>query len=319
MKILLTYRISQLGIDYLKNHGFDIDINPHDRPLSKNELIKKMHGKDGVISMLFDKIDKSVMDCAGKNLKVIANYAVGYDNIDVEEAKKRNIIVTNTPSVLTESVAEHTIALMLAVSKRIVEADKFTRAGKYKHWMPLGFLGTQLWGKTLGIVGLGRIGSFLAEIAYYGFKMKIMYYDISRDDRFEMELRAKYGELNTVLKNSDFISLNCPLNDSTRHLIGKNELKIMKPTAILVNTSRGPVIDESALVEALKSKKIAGAGLDVFEFEPKLAKGLAKLDNVILTPHIASATLEAREAMSLIVAKNIFSVLTLGKGLNEVK
>jgi lactate dehydrogenase-like 2-hydroxyacid dehydrogenase len=227
----------------------------------------------------------------------------------VKAATERKISVSNTPGVLTEAVAEHTFALLLTVAKRIVEADRFTRGGEYKQWEPKGFLGPQIWGKTIGIVGLGRIGSFVAQISHGGFNMEVLYHDVKKNEEFEMRFSAKYRDLENLLKESDFVTIHVPLLPATHHLIGEKELGIMKKTAILINTSRGPVVDEASLVGALKAGKIAGAGLDVFEKEPELTLGLAELPNVALTPHTASATREARSAMSKIAAENIAAAL----------
>jgi len=258
---------------------------------------------------LTDKIDSEVLDAAGKNLKIVANFAVGFDNIDLEAAKKRNIMATNTPQGSTEAVAEHTVALLLASARRIVEADKFTRANKYKGWKPFLFIGEDVREKTLGIIGLGRIGFAVAERALC-FGLKIVYHDVVRNPEFEAKFGGKFLETPELLKQSDFITLHVPLMASTRHLVGKKELAMMKKSAYLINTSRGPVIDEKALVVALKKKQIAGAAIDVYEFEPKLTPGLNKLENVILTPHIASATIETRKKMSEIAAQNIIETLS---------
>jgi len=308
-KVYVTRPILEDGIEMLRKKGFQVNVNPEDRVLSKLELKKAIAGYDAVLCLLSDKIDGEVLDAAGQNLKIVANYAVGFDNIDVKAAAERNIFVTNTPGVLTEAVAEHTFALLMSVAKRIVEADKFVREGKYKQWEPKGFLGPQIWGKTIGIVGLGRIGSFVAQIAHGGFNMEVLYYDVKKNEEFERRFSAKYRELPELLKESDFVTIHVPLIPETHHLISAEELGMMKKTAILVNTSRGPVVDEVSLTEALKAGKIAGAGLDVFEKEPELTKGLADLPNVVLTPHTASATREARMAMSKIAAENIIAAL----------
>jgi len=308
-KVFVARPIPEDGILMLRKRGFQVDVNPEDRVLSKTELKEAVAGVDGILALLTDHIDGEVLDAAGKQMKIVANYAVGYDNIDVAAAKGRKVYVTNTPGVLTEAVAEHTFALLLAAAKRIVEADRFTREGKFKQWEPLGFLGPQIWGKTIGIVGLGRIGSFVAQIARGGFNMEILYHDVARNEEFEMRFSAIYHELPTLLKKSDFVTLHVPLIPATRHLIGAKELGMMKPTAILINTSRGPVVDEVALVEGLKAKKIAGAALDVYEHEPQLTPGLVDLPNIVMTPHTASATHEARSAMSRIAAENITAAL----------
>lgn len=318
MNIFVTRQIPENGLKLLKEKH-DVEVYEKDQIIPRDELLKKIKGKDAVLTLLTEKVDAEFFDAAGDQLKIVANYAVGYDNIDIAEAAKRNIFVSNTPGVLTEAVAEHALALMLAVARRVPEADRFMRAGKYTHWLPLGFLGQSLWGKTLGVVGLGRIGSWLAEAAHRGFNMKIVYNDVAHNDEFEMKLDAKFHELDVILKTADVVSLHVPLLDSTRHLIGKKELDLMKPTSILINTSRGPVIDEAALYNALKEGKIFGAGIDVYENEPRIQPGLEKLDNVVLTPHIASATINARESMSEIAANNILHVLDGKPPLNPVK
>jgi glyoxylate reductase len=309
-KVFVTRKVPQKGLSLLEK--FDLKVSPYDRVLKRKELLREVKGVDALLCLLTDKVDGKVMDAAGPQLKIIANYAVGYNNIDVEAATKRGIMVTNTPGVLTNTVAEHTIGLMCAIAQRIVEADKFTRAGKYKGWEPMLLLGTDLKDKTLGIIGLGRIGTRVAEIAKNGFGMKVIYYDKRRNKKY------RFATIKTILKKADFVSLHVPLLPSTRHLIGKKELKMMKQSAYLINTSRGPVIDEKALVKALKKKQIAGAALDVFEKEPKLSRGLAKLDNVVLTPHIASASKETREKMAVMAAENIIIALRGEKPKNLV-
>ncbi|OGC50788.1 D-glycerate dehydrogenase [candidate division WWE3 bacterium RIFCSPHIGHO2_01_FULL_40_23] len=309
MKILLTREIPQSGIEALKKEFGESLIIHHGPPMTSDQLKESAKGCDGVLSLLTDKITPDVMDAAGDSLRIISNYAVGFDNVDLTAATERRIIVTNTPGVLTEAVAEHTVALLIAVSRRIVEADKFMRTGKYKYWEPMLFLGPKIYGKTLGIVGLGRIGHHTAKILKNGFDMKVLYYDVRRDDDFEREIKAMYVSLDDLLEKSDFVSIHVPLLPSTHHLMSEREFKKMKPTAILVNTSRGPVIDENALVRALKEKWIEGAGIDVFEFEPNLAEGLAELDNIIVTPHIASATREARIEMARLASQSVVDVL----------
>jgi glyoxylate reductase len=317
-KVFVARPIPEIGVNMLKEK-FDVTVNPEDKVLSKEELQKEVAGVDAILPLLTDKVDGEVMDAAGDQLKVVANYAVGYDNIDVEAAKQRNVLVTNTPGVLTEAVAEHAIALILSAARNIVESDKFTREGKYKQWEPKGFLGPQLKGKVLGVVGLGRIGSMVAQIAREGLDMKVLYYDVKRNEDFEKEVAARFGELDEVLKQSDVVSVHVPLLPETKHLINEDKLKMMKNSAVLVNTSRGPVVDEKALVEALKSKEIFAAGLDVFESEPELSPGLGELPNVVLTPHTASATFEARDAMSKMAAENIIAVLEGKTPPNPVK
>jgi len=320
-KIYITRMVSESGIKILKEKSYEVVVNPEDRVLTKEELITALKGQnyDALFCLLTDKIDGEVMDSFGPQLKIVANMAMGFDNIDVEEAKKRGIMVANTPGVLTDTVAEHTFALMLSIAHRIAEADKFTRALKYQGWAPMLLLGNDLSGKTLGIVGLGRIGSRVAYHALKGFDMKVVYYDVKRNEEFEKEFSAVYMPLEDLLKQSDFISIHVPLLDSTRHLINAENLKLMKPSAYLVNTSRGPVIDEAALAYALANKTIRGAALDVFEFEPKIAPELLQLDNIILTPHIASATEETRSKMSALAATNIIEALEGRLPLNLVK
>jgi len=311
MKVFVTRRVPEAGIKKLEEKGYEVDVNPEDKVLSKEELIDALKQKpyDAVLCLLTDKIDSDVFEAAPQ-AKIFANYAVGYDNINLEAAKEHDKLISNTPGVLTDTVAEYTFALMLSVCHRVAEADKFTKAGKYKGWAPMLLLGDDLSKKTLGIVGLGRIGSKVAYHAKKGFDMDVLYYDIKRNEEFEKEYGATYKEnVEDVLKEADFVSLHVPLIDSTRHLISEERLKMMRSSAYLINTARGPVVDEKALVEALKNKTIKGAGLDVFEEEPDLAEGLAGLDNVVVTPHIASATEGTRSKMSEMTADNIIAAL----------
>ena len=303
--------VPDAGIKILKDNGYEVAVNPEDRVLTKEELIAALKDQnyDALFCLLTDKIDGEVMDAFGPQLKIIANMAVGFDNINAADAKKHGIMITNTPGVLTNTVAEHTFTLMLSIAHRISEADKFTRAGKYIGWAPMLMLGSDLSGKTLGVVGLGRIGSRVAHHGVKGFEMKVLYYDVNRNEEFEKEFGAVFVSLDDLLKQSDFVSIHVPLLPATRHLINAEKLKLMKPTSYLVNTSRGPVIDEAALAKALADKTIKGAALDVFEFEPAINPDLIKLDNVILTPHIASATEETRSKMSALAATNIVEAL----------
>jgi len=316
-KVFITREIPEIGPKMLRDKGYEVAIGPEES-ISKEDLLKGVKGADAILSVLTEKIDKEAMDSAGAQLKVVANYAVGYNNIDVAEAKKRNIMVTNTPGVLTEAVAEHTIALLFAIAEKIVESDQYLRDGKFKAWGPKLFLGADIKGKILGIVGMGRIGSEVARRMQDGFDLKIIYYDLKRDEELEKKFNMEYRALDDLIKEADFVSIHTALTPETTHLINKERLAMMKPEAILINTSRGPIIDEAALVEALKQKKIAGAALDVFEKEPELATGLVQLENTVLTPHIASATKNARDKMAEMAASNIIAVLEGQPAVNPV-
>ncbi len=313
MKIFVTRRISDRGIELLKSKGYEVVVSPHDRVLTRDELIGffKKDRYDAVLCLLTDKIDSEVLDAAKVGgVRIFANMAVGFDNVDVKAAKERGILVANTPGVLTDTVAEHTFALLLAIARRIPESDRFTRAGKYTGWEPVLLLGTDVSKKVLGIVGLGRIGSRVASHAAKGFEMKVIYHDVKRSEEFEREFGASFREnVDDIFQEADFISLHVPLLESTHHIVDARRLALMKKTAYLINTSRGPVVDEAALREALKNGTIRGAALDVYENEPELTPGLAELENVILTPHTASATEEARQKMSELAAKNIIEAL----------
>ncbi len=306
MKIFVTRKIPKKGLDILrKDH--EIEVNPHDRVLSKKEIIKGLKGKEGLLSLLTDKIDKEVIESEPK-LKTIANYAVGYNNIDVKTATKNKIPVSNTPGVLTDTTAEMAWALLFSASRRIVEGDKFTRSGNFKGWAPMLMLGQDITNKTLGVIGTGRIGTAFA-LKSKGFEMKVLYHDKKRNKKLEEELNAKKMRLKTLLKKSDFVSIHVPLLDSTKHLISSEELKMMKKTAVLINTSRGPVVDEKALVKALKKNLIFAAALDVYENEPEINKELIGLDNVVLQPHSASASNQTRTKMAVIAAENMIQGL----------
>ncbi len=319
-KIYVTRAIPEVGIKMLRDKGYEVDINEKDRPLTQKELIKRLSKKpyDAVLSLLTDQVDSKVFDAA-PSVKIFANYAIGFNNFDVAEAKKRGIVLTNTPGGGADRVAEHTWALILALSCRLVEGDTYLRKGKYVGWDPLLLHGTKLAQKTLGILGTGRIGADVAHRAKNGFGMNVAYYDIKRNEQLEKDYGAQfYPTVEEVLAVSDVVSIHVPLMESTHHLMNAERLAKMKKGAFLINTSRGPVIDEVALVSALQNGVIRGAGLDVFEFEPKMAKGLAKLPNVVLTPHIASATEEARLDMATLAASNIISFLETGKANNPV-
>ncbi len=308
IKIFVTRRIPENGLAMLREKGFTLVLSEKPRPLSKRELIKelKKNPYDAVLCLLTDTIDKDVFDAA-PSAKIFANFAVGFNNIALEEAKKRGIIITNTPGASTESVSEFTLALILNVARRVNEGDRFMRAGKFKGWGPPMF-GRDIKGMTLGIVGSGRIGAEVAKKALRGFEMRVIYYDVIRNELLEKEYGARFvSTLEELLHTADVVSLHVPLLPSTKHLINKERLALMKKTAYLVNTSRGPVIDENALVDALRSGVIAGAGLDVFEFEPNTAKGLTRIENVVLTPHIAAGTEIARQEMARLAVSNLIA------------
>lgn len=322
--VVITRRIPEPGIKLLRDKGYRIHMYLGDGAPSRRELKKMVVGADAILSLLTEKIDAEILDAASSQLKIVANYAVGYDNVNIADAKARNVIVTNTPDVLSCAVAEHTMALMLACAKRIVEADRFTRAEKYKCWQPMLLLGKELNGKTLGIIGSGRIGTRVAYSAFHGFTMKIVYSDIARNSQMEKDCKAKFMRLPQLLSTADVISLHVPLLPSTWHLLDKEEFKMMKRDAIVINTSRGPVVSEKALAWALKKKEIMAAGIDVYECEPAIdcdtsdTLELKKLPNVVMTPHIASGTIETRNEMSRIAAKNIIAVLSGRKPISPV-
>jgi len=306
-KVLVTRKIYDRPLDLLREKA-EVTLNPEDRPMTPEEIIAALPGKMGLLSMGGDSISGKVLE-AGKDLKIVANNAVGFNNIDLEAATRLKIAATNTPDVLTDTTADLTFALILAVARRIAEADRFVRAGKWTGWTPSLMIGADVHGKTLGVIGLGRIGSAVARRAQ-GFNMRVVYYDIRRlDPAVEQQHRLQFLPLRDLLDASDFVTLHVPLTRETKHLLGAEELSLMKKTAYLINASRGPVVDEKALVEALRTGKIAGAGLDVFEAEPKVSPELLRMENTVLVPHIGSATHETREAMALRAVNNILAVI----------
>jgi D-3-phosphoglycerate dehydrogenase len=309
--VYVTRIIPERGLEILRENIANVEVNTQDHILSRDELLEKVKGLDGLLPLLTDKIDEEVMDTAGEQLKIIANHAVGFDNIDVNAATERGIMVTNTPGVLTDATSDHAWALLFSAARRIVQADKFTRAGKFDGWGPLMFLGGDITGRTLGVVGAGRIGAAVAEKAR-GFNMRVLYADEIANTHIEEKIGAKKVSFEELLAESDFITVHVPLFESTHHLFDEKAFKRMKKTAYFINTSRGPVVDEAALVRALKDGEIAGAGIDVYEEEPKIHPGLMELDNVVLTPHIASATIETRTKMATMAAQNLVDGL-LGK------
>jgi len=306
MKIFVTRKIPEVGLELLKKEH-EVDVYPYDRIPTKEEIIRGLKGKDGLLCLLSDPIDEEVIN-SNPDLKMIANYAVGYDNIDLKAATKRGIPVSNTPGVLTDATAEMTWALLFSVARRMVEGDSFARSGKFKGWGPMLMLGQGVSKKTLGIVGAGRIGTAVA-LKSKGFDMQVLYMDERRNEILEREVKARKVELPELLKNSDYVSLHVPSSKETYHLIGEKEFRMMKKNAILINTSRGPVVDEKALAKALKEKWIFGAGLDVYEHEPKITEDLKKLENVVLQPHSASATIETRTKMAVMAAENMIAGL----------
>ena len=283
----------------------EVETHAADGPPSREELLREVAEVDGLFCMLTEKIDAELLD-AGKNLRIVSSMSVGFDHVDLEAATKRGVMVTNTPGVLTEATADTTFGLMLAVSRRIVEADRWLRDGSWQlKWSPMMMAGRDVHGRTLGIYGMGRIGNSVAKRAT-GFGMRIIYHNRSRDEEAEKEHGAEYRTMEGLLRESDFLSVHVPLNKETRNSIGAKELAMMKPTAYLINTSRGGVVEERALVEALRGGIIAGAGLDVFEREPiEMDNPLIKMKNVVLTPHIGSGSIESRTAMAVLAAKNL--------------
>ncbi|MBS7616609.1 D-glycerate dehydrogenase [Candidatus Bathyarchaeota archaeon] len=304
-KVYVTRELPERGMKIIRER-FEMEVWPEYSPPPKELIIKKAMDVDALATLLSDKIDAEVFDAAPK-LKIIAQMAVGFDNIDVKEATKRGIYVTNTPGVLTETTADFAWALLMAVARRVVEADKYVRTGQWKvGWHPSMFLGRDVYGATIGIVGAGRIGIAVARRAK-GFNMKILYYDVvPMPPEIEKELGAKRVDLETIFKESDFVSIHVPLMKETYHLVNEEKLKLMKKTAYLINNARGPVVDEKALYRALKEGWIAGAGLDVFEQEPTpVDNPLLKLENVVVAPHISSASHETRSRMAEMVAENL--------------
>jgi glyoxylate reductase len=286
----------------------DVDLHPGDRPLPKPELVARLKDRAGLVCLITDIVDSTVLDACPR-LRVVANVAVGFNNIDVAAASRRGVVVTNTPDVLTETTADFAWTLLMAVARRLVEADRYVREGRFTQWELMLLLGGDVHGKTLGVVGFGRIGRAMARRAK-GFRMRILYHDaVAVDGALERELGASRVDLPTLLRESDFVSLHTPLLPETHHLINARSLRSMKTTAYLINASRGPVVDEGALVQALKEGWIAGAGLDVFEEEPKVHPGLLELENVVLAPHVASASSETRLQMAMLAVENCLDVL----------
>src|SRR5215204_7406705 len=313
-KVLVTREIPEAGLRVLE--PFDVTVL-HERPPERDELLAAVRGASGILSTATETMDEEVMDAAGEGLRVIANMAVGYDNVDVKAAGERDVVVTNTPGVLDETTADVAFMLMLAAARRLGEGERLLRAGTWEWWGPKQLMGRDVWGKRLGIIGFGRIGQAVARRAR-GFGMEILYHNRSRNEEAERELGARYLDLDDLLRESDFVSIHTPLTDETRHLIGERELGLMQQTAVLVNTSRGPVVDEAALADVLQDGRIFAAGLDVYEEEPKVHPRLLELENVVLAPHIGSATIETRDKMATLAAENLAAVLRSEEPKNPV-
>jgi glyoxylate reductase len=304
-KVLVTREIPEAGLRPLE--AYDLTVLS-EAPPARGELLEVAEGAEGVLSNVTERMDAEFMDAAGDGLKVIANMAVGYDNVDVVAAKERGIVVTNTPGVLDETTADTAFMLLLAAARRLGESERTLRAGNWEWWGPKLFVGVDVWGKTLGIVGMGRIGQAVAKRGR-GFGMEILYHNRSRKEDAERELDARHADLEELLQTADFVSIHTPLTEETWHLIGPEELDKMKPTAVLVNTSRGPVVDEGALADALSDGRIFAAGLDVYENEPEVHAKLLRLENAVLAPHIGSGSQETRDRMAVLAAENVVAVL----------
>jgi glyoxylate reductase len=308
-KVFVTRLIPEKGLDRVKEFC-EADIWTDELPPPRQIILERVRGVDGILSLLTDTMDAEVMDAAGPGLKVISNYAVGFDNIDIPAATKRGIPVGNTPGILTDTTADFAFTLLMAAARRVVEGDRYTRAGQWKTWGPKLLLGVDVHRATLGLIGFGRIGKAMAKRAL-GFEMEVLYYDpINTDDPEAKSLRAQSANLDTVLQKSDFVSIHTPLTDETYHLISTEALRKMKPSAILINTARGPVVDPAALYQALKAGQIGYAALDVTEPEPiPLDNPLLELDNIIIAPHIASASRATRDKMAQMAADNLLAGL----------
>ncbi len=311
-KVFLTRKLPPGAMQVLEQN-FELEYNPHDRVLERRELLAGVAGKDGILPLLTDRIDGELLDAAGPGLRIVANYAVGFNNIDLAACTARKVPASNTPGVLTDTTADLAFALLLAVARRLVPADRYARAGQYRGWGPLLFLGDDVHHRTLGLLGMGRIGFAMARRAA-GFGMKVLYHNRSRaDSELERQVGARFVDKQTLLQESDFVSLHVPLTQDTHHYLDAADFALMKNSAYVINTARGEVINEAALVAALEAGEIAGAGLDVFEQEPEIHPGLVGRDDVVILPHIASASIETRTKMGLIAAQNLIAVLVKGE------
>ncbi|WP_290664873.1 D-glycerate dehydrogenase [Ignavibacterium sp.] len=315
-KVFITYKIPEAGINLLRKNGFSVEVYSKEKLITRQELIRNVKDADALISLLTDKIDREIIDKM-ERCRIIANYAVGFNNIDIDYARNKGIIVTNTPDVLTDSTADLTMTLVLACARRLNEGERIMRQKQFKGWRPELLLGYELKDKIFGIIGMGRIGLAVARRAF-AFGCRIIYYSNNKKSEAEKLFNAKKVSLKTLMKSSDIISLHIPLNNKTKNLINSDYLNLMKKTAIFINTARGEVIDENHLISLLKKKKIFAAGFDVYKNEPDINPELVKLDNVVLLPHIGSATVEARSAMAELAAKNVIAVLTGKKPITPV-
>ena len=307
-KLLVTRRFPGGGVGMVLGSGHEVRVNEEDRLMERSELLSAAAGRDGVLTQLGDRVDREFFDAAGPQLRVVSNYAVGYNNVDVVEATRRGIVVTNTPGVLTEATADIAWLLLMGVARRAHEGEALARSGDWRSWKPNLLLGSDLVGATLAIVGAGRIGMAVSRRAR-AWSMKILYVARSPKAEFERELGAERRELDEAMGEADFVSIHVPLTAETTHLIDERRLRLMKPTGYLVNTARGPIVDEAALVRVLREGAIGGAGLDVYEREPELEPGLADLSNTFLLPHLGSATIGTRSAMGELAARNLLAVV----------
>lgn len=305
--VLVTRRLAEEVMRYLDQHCA-VTLHEEDRPMPRERLLAEVKGKRGLLPMLTDRVDDELLEAAGADLRVVANYAVGYDNVDVAACTARGVLVTNTPDVLTDATADIAWSLILAASRRLGEGERLIRTGRPWAWAPDFMLGREVTGKTLGVVGLGRIGRAVADRAR-GFRMRVLYHSRAHKPDAEKELGAEYRDLSSLLDQADVVSVHVALSEDTRHLFGADEFRRMKPTAVFVNTTRGPVVDEEALAAALRDGEIFAAGLDVYEKEPEVHPDLLKLENVVLAPHLGSATVETRTAMGMLAAENLVAAL----------
>ncbi|MBK7496366.1 MAG: D-glycerate dehydrogenase [Candidatus Omnitrophica bacterium] len=310
MRVLITQQIPEAGIQMIVDQGWEVTLGEQGRVMQREALLEKARGKDGILCLLHDRVDRELIDCA-EGVRVFSNFAVGFNNIDLDACREKGIRVTNTPGVLTDATADLAWSLLLGAARRLSEADAFVRSGRFTGGVPTMLLGADVTGRTLGIIGAGRIGRAVAERAS-GFRMRLLVHGrpgSSPNPDWTEKLGAEWVDLPALLEGSDFVSIHCPYTPATHHLLGEKEFRRMKPGAILINTARGPVVDEKALVAALKEGVIGAAGLDVYEEEPRLAPGLADLPNTVLLPHLGSATVGTREAMARLAAENLIAVL----------